>query len=77
MLAVVLALTLSHAASKRELLECALHKTEAEVAGCVAVWEERRAAKSSSSPTKQLAPKAQLPSRQCVPQTAREADCQT
>ena len=44
MLVVLLALTLSHAASKRELLECTSYKPEAEVSACVAVWEERRKA---------------------------------
>ena len=49
MLAIVLALTLSHSASKRELLECALHKTEVEVADCVAQWEERRSFTSNEA----------------------------
>ena len=43
-------LALSHAASKLELLGCALHKTEAEVAACVVLFEERRSFVPRSEP---------------------------
>lgn len=77
MLAVLLAITLSHAASKLELLECANYTDKVEQAACVAEWEEKRAAKSSNSLTKPLGPIAQGRRHQCAPQMARGMGCLT
>lgn len=49
MLATLLAISLSHAASKIELLECSNYTDKAEQAACVAEWEERRKIKVSKN----------------------------
>ena len=49
-LLILLLVSLSaNSASKLNLLECALHKTEVEVADCVAQWEERRSFTSNEA----------------------------